>query len=100
MRMKLLLTTVVLGGLAVALGFAAKSLFDAPLYVPGAVRAGTNLCGALTPPPQPSKGGYWQVEDDIQLAYDSLGAGRPVLVLHGGPGFPFREPLAGLQPLA
>jgi len=70
-----------------------------PLYKPGMVRAGKNLRASLSPPPQPEDGPYWIVESDIQLKHFEHGAGRNVLVIHGGPGYPFRTPLAGLEPL-
>ena len=39
------------------------------------------------------------MDDKIQLAHFSVGEGRDVLVVHGGPGEPFAEPMAALQPL-
>jgi proline iminopeptidase len=70
-----------------------------PLYEPGMVGAGQNLRAPLIPPQQPADQAFWAVESDIQLYHFSAGAGRDVLVVHGGPGYPFAEPLAGLQPL-
>jgi proline iminopeptidase len=70
-----------------------------PLYQPGMVRAGQNLRAPLTPPAQSGDPNYWQVEPDIQLYHFSQGNGRNVLIIHGGPGRPFREPMAGLEPL-
>lgn len=67
-----------------------------PLYRPGMVRAG----GALTPPPQDHDESFWEVEPGVKLHHFGDGAGSPVLVVHGGPGFPFRAPVAGLKPLA
>src|SRR5688572_18879751 len=63
-------------------------------------RAGENLRGPLDPPPQPGEESFWLVESDIKLAYRSQGTGRPVLVLHGGPGYPIRGPIPGLDRLA
>lgn len=42
---------------------------------------------------------YWEVEKGVQLHHFSEGEGRNVLVLHGGPGFPFIKPLPGLERL-
>jgi len=70
-----------------------------PLYTPGMVRAEQNLRGPLTPPAQTGDPDYWQVEDDIKLYHFAEGTGRNVLIVHGGPGMPFREPLAGLASL-
>jgi len=64
------------------------------------VRSGKNLRGPLIPPEQTSEGSYWQVEKDIRLFYHTQGTGSPVLVVHGGPGFPIRQPLTRLEPLA
>jgi len=70
-----------------------------PLYKPGMVRAGKNLRTPLTPPKQPDEEHYWKVEDDIQLYHFSTGEGRNVLVVHGGPGYPYAEPWPGLERL-
>jgi proline iminopeptidase len=70
-----------------------------PLYQPGMVSAGQNLRAPLTPPAQSVDPDFWQVEADIQLYHFAEGEGRNVLVIHGGPGMPFREPMAGLEPL-
>ena len=71
-----------------------------PLYQPGMVSAGQNLRASLTPPVQSGDSEYWQMESDIRLYHFSQGAGRNVLIVHGGPGMPFREPMRGLEPLA
>ncbi len=71
-----------------------------PLYQPGMVRAGKNLRGPLEPPPQTGGDGYWLVEPDIRLAYHAQGDGRPILVIHGGPGIPTHEPPAGFERLS
>jgi proline iminopeptidase len=70
-----------------------------PLYQPGMVRAGQNLRAPVTPPAQNGDPNFWQVESDIQLYHFSQGTGRNVLIVHGGPGMPFREPMHGLEPL-
>ncbi len=67
-----------------------------PLYQPGMVRAMTNL----SPPAQAPGDGPWTVEPNIEIAHFSQGAGRNVLVIHGGPGFPMHSPLPGFEPLA
>ena len=83
-----------------AVGFLGWRAMTAPLYTPGMVRSGQSLRAPLEPPRQAADAGYWQVEEDIRLAHDTQGSGRPVLVVHGGPGYPIRGPLAGLEPLA
>lgn len=70
-----------------------------PLYRPGMVRQGKNLRAPLAPPAQTAGEGLWQVENDIQLHYFAAGQGRPVLIVHGGPGIPYTQPWQGLEPL-
>ena len=70
-----------------------------PLYQPGQVRAGKNLLAPLTPPTQGDDPAFWQVEPGIQLHHFAVGAGRNVLIVHGGPGAPYSEPWAGLDVL-
>ncbi|MEW5720808.1 MAG: alpha/beta hydrolase [Chloroflexota bacterium] len=70
-----------------------------PLYEPGMVRAGKNLRAPLAPPAQSADKNFWMVENDIKLFHFADGAGTNVLVVHGGPGFPFTEPIAGLKSL-
>jgi proline iminopeptidase len=70
-----------------------------PLYEPGMVRAGKNLRAPLKPPDQPGDEPFWALEDDIQLYHFSAGEGRNVLIVYGGPGYPYAEPWPGLEPL-
>ena len=70
-----------------------------PLYKPGMVRAGKNLRAPLTPPEQTDTEHLWTREGDIQLYHFSEGDGKNVLVVHGGPGYPYLEPWPGLEPL-
>ena len=85
--------------LLIAAYFFWQYLIARPLYKPGMVRAGTNLRGPLDPPKQTGDNSSWQVEEDIRLFYTTQGEGRPVLVVHGGPGFPLPRPLVGLESL-
>jgi proline iminopeptidase len=70
-----------------------------PFYKPGMVNEQQNLRAPLTPPEQTDDADYWQVEPDIQLYHFAQGDGRNILIVHGGPGVPFRQPLSGLEPL-
>jgi len=70
-----------------------------PLYEPGMVRAGKNLRAPLTSPEQSDDEHFWCVEQDIRLYHFSEGEGRNVLIVHGGPGYPFAKPWPGLEPL-
>lgn len=83
---------------AVAIVFVWYSM-QRPLYTPGMVREGKNLRAPLVAPPQQRVSEYWQMEPDIRLYHFSKGIGKPVLMVHGGPGTPFARPLAALQPL-
>jgi proline iminopeptidase len=85
--------------LLMVVGFLLWRAMEGPLYTPGMVRSGKNQRGSLDPPSQTSEGSYWQVEEDIRLFWNEQGSGRPVLVVHGGPGYPIHAPLAGMQPL-
>jgi len=70
-----------------------------PLYQPGMVSSAENLSAPLIPPVQPEGVATWLVEPEIELAHFSAGKGRNVLVVHGGPGMPFSQPISGLDPL-
>jgi proline iminopeptidase len=70
-----------------------------PMYEPGMVRSGQNLRASLMPPKRLNDESFWRVENDIQLHHFAEGAGKTVLVIHGGPGYPFSDPLPGLAPL-
>ena len=71
-----------------------------PLYKPGMVREEKNLSAPLTPPAQSAGSEKWLVEPGIELAHFSAGEGRNVLIIHGGPGEPFTQPMSGLESLA
>lgn len=70
-----------------------------PLYTPGMVRAEKNLRAPLTPPEQSKDPAFWNVEADIRLHHFAVGQGKPVLIVHGGPGYPYTQSWAGLAPL-
>jgi hypothetical protein len=63
-----------------------------PLYKPGMVGSGQNLRVLLAPPEQSEDDHVWTVEEDIQVHHFSAGQGRTVLVVQGGPGYPYLEP--------
>jgi proline iminopeptidase len=98
-RVVLILVTLVIVFVAVGAGIT-WYFMSQPLYQPGMVRQGKNLRAPLAPPAQTSGEEFWQVERDIQLHYFSAGQGRPVLIIHGGPGFPYTQPWKGLESLA
>jgi proline iminopeptidase len=50
--------------------------------------------------PEQTMDNYWTVEAGIDLYYQTQGHGdTPVLIIHGGPGSPFEEPIAALDAL-
>jgi proline iminopeptidase len=103
-RRKIVKTAIIIGILVVlALIFIGGAFlwytFQQPLYQPGMLRAGENLRAPLTPPVQSDDEQFWEVEDDIRLYHFSEGEGRNVLIVHGGPGYPYAEPWLGLAPL-
>lgn len=100
--MNLKVLTIALGGivlliLIVAIGF--WYLSTRPLYHPGMVRQEDGLSGPLAPPAQPPDAERWLVEPGIEISHFSAGQGRNALVIHGGPGQPFTEPMTGLVSL-
>lgn len=69
------------------------------MYTPGMVRAGKNLRAPLDPPEQPAGEKSWLVEPDIELYCFSMGKGKNILLVHGGPGYPPSSPWPGMLPL-
>ncbi len=53
----------------------------------------------LAPPEQSAEKGRWLVEPGVEIAHFAAGEGRNVLIVHGGPGQPFIQPVPGLEPL-
>jgi proline iminopeptidase len=96
-RRKMLVGLAVAVVVLVALGAAGMwFLMQQPLYRPGMVRAKA----VLDPPKEPGTDAQtWLVEPGIRLHHFASGDGRSVLVVHGGPGMPFRRPMAALTPL-
>lgn len=99
MRKTLVIVLAAIVVLVVAAGLAFWYMSMQPFYTPGMVREQKNLRASLTPPTQSGDTDIWQVEPDIQLYHFSQGDGRNILVVHGGPGVPFRQPMSGLEPL-
>lgn len=85
--------------LAIVGGIFIWNSMNQPLYEPGMVRDAQNLRAPLVPPAQTDSENYWQVESDIQLYHFNAGAGRNVLIIHGGPGQPYSEAWPGLDSL-
>ena len=67
------------------------------LYSPGKLAEDKNLKDSFVPPDQKGvQENFWKVEDKILLYRFSQGEGKPVLILHGGPGMPPYRPWKGL----
>ena len=85
----------------VLVGIAAVYMFwqmRQPLYTFGSVSAAENLRGPLDPPEQ-TDSTVWRVESDISLHFEVYGEGRPVIIVHGGPGIPYASAWKGLKSL-
>jgi proline iminopeptidase len=99
MKKVILIVLAVLSILILLAGGAFWYMSTQPLYKPGMVRAEKNLNAPLTPPTQPVHSERWLVEPGIELAHFATGEGRNVLIIHGGPGEPFTQPMSGLESL-
>lgn len=77
------------------------SMIGKPLYEVGMVRDSKNLSVPIdqlsTTEPQSD---FWLVEENVELYHFSNGTGKKILVVHGGPGYPFSDPLPGLTALS
>lgn len=93
-KMLFIIGAIVLALIVVAGGFWYMS--TQPLYKPGMVR---EMGASLTPPDQPAESQKWLVESNIELNHFDVGEGRNVLIVHGGPGMPFLQPMSGLESL-
>lgn len=93
----IVLGIIVLLVIVVAAGF--WYLSTQPFYKPGMVSREENLGAPLAPPSQPDGSETWLVEPGIELAHFAEGNGRNVLIIHGGPGMPFSQPMRGLDSL-
>ena len=92
---------IVVGCLIVVIAIAAVYMFwqmGQPLYKFGSVSKVENLRGPLDPPEQTDPS-VWQVESDISLHFEMYGKGRPVIIIHGGPGIPYANAWKGLKSL-
>lgn len=71
-----------------------------PLYQPGMVRAEKGLRAPLQPQAQTAGDQLWLVEPEVKLFHFEEGSGPVILVLHGGPGYPYVGPPPGFHQLA
>ena len=68
------------------------------IYTFGSASTVENLRSPLEPPKQHDSTSF-RVESDITLHYDVYGIGRPILIVHGGPGIPYPNVWKGLRQL-
>lgn len=90
-----------IGSIIVLVGIGGVYIFwqmGQPLYKFGSVSASENLRSPLEPPGQ-TDSTVWRVESDISLHFEVYGKGRPVIIVHGGPGIPYANAWKGLKPL-
>lgn len=83
--------------IAIAVGYMFW-MMGQPIYTFGSVNTAENLRNPLEPPEQ-TDSTSWRVESDITLHYDVYGSGKPVIIVHGGPGIPYANTWKGLAPL-
>lgn len=70
-----------------------------PMYEVGNVVKGINRTAPLEPPVQVNNENYFLVEDGVKLHYFTQGTGKKVLIIHGGPGMPYRGAWTALNEL-
>ena len=99
MKIALIAIVVSVVVIAAAGGFL-RYMMGKPLYEPGMVRSENDLRAPLAPPEQLDDKHFWNVEDDIHLYHFTTGEGRSILMVHGGPGYPFSGPLSALESLS
>ncbi len=81
---------IIIGGLGLMFYFMGQ-----PMYQPGKLSE-TNITIAEQEP----ESDFWQMEEGIQLYHFSNGKGEPLLLIHGGPGMPYKDTLPGFNRLA
>ena len=73
-----------------------REMMSRPLYEFGKLSQSDSL---LAPPIQRGDPLFWNVEEGIKIYHFQAGTGRNVLIVHGGPGYPYREAWPGLAHL-
>ncbi|MEW6041477.1 MAG: alpha/beta hydrolase [Elusimicrobiota bacterium] len=92
MKVILKIVTVIVGIIIVA--GVIFYMMSKPMYKPGMVRAEYSFA---LPVQKALRDNYLRVENDIELYYFSDGEGENIVVIHGGPGYPFDKPYEGLK---
>ncbi len=98
MKKKMILFALISLILLLVIALLFKNYIGKPLYEPGKLRLNADT-NTFVPPAQTGEENTWIVESDIKLHYFTKGQGRKILMIHGGPGFPQREPYPALEEL-
>jgi len=78
-------------------GYTLYSMMTSPMYEVGNVSKKVSSEGLIVPEQKTEN--TWEVEGGIFLRYFKEGEGKPVLIIHGGPGIPYATPWSGLNKL-
>ncbi len=93
MRRKVLVGLAIILAVIAGAAIFAWQMMNGPMYRPGDVRARKDWGN-----PPAANAPRWQVEPGIELHHFEEGEGTPILIVHGGPGFPPAQPWrAGAQ---
>jgi proline iminopeptidase len=98
MRRKLFIVLLIVILILIAGGVVFYVMVSRPAYKPGVLSGRNDLLKYTTPPSQKdAEEGYWKVDDRTDIYHFAEGKGKPVLVIHGGPGIPHFRPWTGLN---
>jgi proline iminopeptidase len=98
MRRKQFIVLLIVILILIAGGVVFYVMGSRPAYKPGVLSGRNDLLKYTTPPSQKdAEEGYWKVDDRTDIYHFSEGKGKPVLVIHGGPGIPHFRPWTGLK---
>ncbi len=79
--------------------FTLKVLFSGPLYNPGDLTEKSQYSHLLKEVNRKDNPNSFTLNEGISLNYFTKGVGKPVVVIHGGPGIPHQEAWSGLDSL-
>ena len=79
--------------------FALSAMFSAPLYRPGDLKTKKEYNHLLEEVRAIDEPNSFNLNNGISLNYFTKGKGKPILVVHGGPGIPYQDAWKGLNSL-
>jgi len=98
MKKRLLILLLIVIVILLTVGAVFYIMMSRPAYKPGVLSERDDLQAFTKPPSQQgTEKGYWQIDDKTKIYHFAEGKGKPVLVIHGGPGIPTFQPWEGLQ---